>query len=133
MINTLIAQYLFIFLEKNMIHFVIKTNKFIPKRFSAYTVGPFILIRPEKANNIPLLEHEKHHVKQWWQNPFMGIFYRFSKKYRYKYELAAHRVQLSHDPTYETAQKLTIFLVENYNLDIEYEKTYQDLIKDILK
>lgn len=116
-----------------MIHFIIKTNKFIPKKFGAYTVGPFILIRPEKASSIPLIKHEKEHVRQWWKNPLMGLFYLFSKKYRYKYELAAHRVQLSHAPTYEYAQKLTTFLVENYNLDIDYDRTYQDLIKGILK
>lgn len=44
---------------------IIKTNRFIPKRFDAYTIGPFVLIRPTHTNDRALIAHEKEHVKQW--------------------------------------------------------------------
>jgi hypothetical protein len=116
-----------------MKYFIIKTNKFIPKRFSAFTFGPFILIRPNMSNNVSLIEHEKVHVKQWWSNPLMGIFYLASKKYRYKYELEAHRVQLTFNKTFEYANFLTNNLYSNYKLTIDKQKIYQDLIEGILK
>lgn len=44
---------------------VIYTNWLIPARFSGYTIGPVILIRPEKRGDRGLLEHEKVHVRQF--------------------------------------------------------------------
>lgn len=42
---------------------LIKTH-FIPKGRDAIAVCPFIFIRPEKANDRGLIEHEKVHYKE---------------------------------------------------------------------
>ena len=41
---------------------IIKT-RFVPKNCDALTVWPFIFVRPEKAEDRNLIEHEKAHYK----------------------------------------------------------------------
>lgn len=97
--------------------YIFYTNKIIPDKFHAYTVGPVVLIRPEHKDNVGLLEHEKIHVGQFWRNPFLfGLRYLFSENYRFASEVEAFKEQLKYSPDkIETYAKL---LVKNYNLSI---------------
>lgn len=104
------------------LHITIPTNLFVPKRFKAYTVGFVILVRPEFRDNKGLMAHELVHVAQFWRNPLMGWFYRFSVKHRYKYELEAHQAQYRHSP--ELAVFLANNLTDNYNLKITFQQAY---------
>ncbi|OXE35255.1 MAG: hypothetical protein CGW95_14985 [Phenylobacterium zucineum] len=106
---------------------VIATN-FLPSRFDAYTVGFVILVRPEKRNNKALIAHEATHVKQFWRTfGLAGLFYTFSKKKRYEYELEAYRAQLAlsqgSDGVFAT------YLATNYGLDVTVAEARADLLK----
>ena len=100
--------------------FVFYTNWFVSKGFAASTYGPFIFIRPTKKGDEGLLAHEKTHVKQFWKNPFFGLFYLFSKKARFKYEAEAYRVQLAYYP--ERLETLATILATKYKLNITVDE-----------
>ena len=103
---------------------IISTNRFIPPRFSAYTIGFIILVRPDYKDDIGLIEHEKIHVKQFWRTLGLnGLFYFFSKKKRLEYEVEAYRKQLEYAEERSTSKKLfAYYLVANYKLDITKEE-----------
>jgi hypothetical protein len=102
------------------------TNLFIPKRFAATTYGPIIFIRPEKKDDMGLLAHEKVHVKQFWHNPLFGLWYFFSKKSRFEYELAAYKVQAAFNP--ERRERFAELLSTCYGLDITKEEALKALM-----
>jgi hypothetical protein len=109
-----------------MISKVYYTDKFIPERFAAYTIGFVVLIRPRSKNDVGLLYHELTHVKQFWHNPLMGLFYKFSKASRQKYEVEAYKVQLTYKPDKEVYKSLYAqYLSTNYNLDITKEQAIE--------
>jgi hypothetical protein len=96
---------------------IIFTNLLIPKRFAAFTVWPFIFIRPEYKDDEGLKAHEEVHWNQVWQSCFLQpILYLFSKKRRLAYEVAAYREQM----TYPNAdpELYAKFIATKYNLDI---------------
>lgn len=96
---------------------IIRTNRFIPKRFQALTIGPIILIRPEAAHDQALIAHERTHVRQFWRwLGLNGLLYKLSKKWRYKFELEAHQVEYLH-ATWRLDQ-LARNLTTNYGLGI---------------
>jgi len=105
-----------------MLQLVFYTNWFIPSRFTAYTVGFVVFIRPRAKDNEAMLQHELTHVKQFWHNPLYGLWYLFSKESRLKYELAAYRTQLTYSPCKESRDQyvdsFARYLSTNYNLDI---------------
>lgn len=105
-----------------MFYKVIYTNKLIPAKFAAKTIGPIILMRPQYKDDTGLLEHEKVHVRQFWSTlGLFGIPYYFSKKYRLKYELEAYKEQLK----YYKEDKRSLFayyLSTKYDLDITHEE-----------
>ena len=104
-----------------MLHLTFYTNLFIPSRFLGVTFGPLIFIRPKGKDDNGILPHELTHVKQFWHNPFFGLWYQFSKKDRLKYEAEAYKVQLK----YYKDDRTTVFaqlLVDNYNLGITLEE-----------
>jgi hypothetical protein len=93
------------------------TNRFIPSQYSAYTRGPFILVRPENQNDYALIEHERVHVRQWWRMPLIHqILYRFSKSYRLKAEVEAYRRQLEIET--QMVDVFAGYLANNYGLGI---------------
>lgn len=78
---------------------VIYTNRFIPKRFVGYAIGPIILIRPKKKGDTALLAHELIHSKQFWATfGLHPIFYALSKRYRFLSEAEAYAEQVSVAP-----------------------------------
>ena len=98
---------------------LIVTNKLIPKIYDARTYNIFILIRSQFKDNVALIEHERVHVRQFVSNPlFFGLLYRFSKKYRLKYELEAFRKQLSVEYSPACALRTAEMLSGNYNLNM---------------
>jgi hypothetical protein len=74
---------------------IVKTS-LIPKKFAAFTVWPFIFVKPSHVNDLPLIEHEKVHYKEqmktlvlpWW------FMYTVSKSFRLKAEIRAYTVQV---------------------------------------
>ena len=96
--------------------FVIYTDRFIPENYDAYTRFPFILIRPSSKDDKGLLAHEKRHVKQVWKYLFLQpILYKFSKKWRLKFELEAMIAQAKEGADIE---KLALDLANKYDLNI---------------
>lgn len=103
-----------------MLFKVFYTDRCIAERFGAQTYGPLIFIRPKYSFDVGLLEHEKTHVKQFWKNPFFGLWYLFSKKARFEYEVQAFREQLKYSP--DKAELFASFLATKYNLGITQEQ-----------
>lgn len=102
------------------------TDRFVPKRFDAYSFGPIILLPPSKKDDIGLLEHEKVHVNQFWRTlGINGLFYLLSKKFRLKYEVEAYRKQLEFcKDQYFSKQIFANFIAYKYNLNITYQEAF---------
>ncbi len=111
---------------------VFYTNLFIPSRFSAYTYGFIVVVRPESKGNEALLQHELTHVKQFWRNPLTGLFYMLSKSHRQKAEVEAYRAQLTYSPCKEDYQRyldaFAGYLSSNYGLGITIDEA-RNLLK----
>ena len=103
---------------------------FMPDRFSGYTIGPIILIRPSKKDDLGLLAHEKVHVRQFWQTfPFFWMM--FSKKFKLKIEVEAYREQLKYSVDREaSARKFATFIATKYGLDVHPDLAYALLTEE---
>lgn len=76
---------------------VFYTDRFVPTRFSAYTRGPFIFIRPAYRGDRGLLEHERVHVRQWLRSLGLhALLYLLWHDYRLRCEVEAYQVQAAH-------------------------------------
>jgi len=74
---------------------IIKTNLFIPSRYSAITLWPFILVRPNASLNRGLIAHEMvHYREQAWIAPIWWLRYLLSKKFRLMAEVRAYKVSI---------------------------------------
>lgn len=93
---------------------------YMPARFSGYNLGPITLIRPRCKDDIGLHAHEEVHRNQFWRNPFMGLFYLFSKQSRQGYEVEAYRAQLVLCPG--SVVIFAGYLSRNYSLGITAEE-----------
>ena len=110
------------------IHLTIYTD-LMPDRFSGYTLGPIVLIRPSKRDDVGLLKHELVHVKQFWRSfGLFGIAYYLSKTKRFEYEAEAYREQLKYSPGRE--QLFARFLVNNYDLDVTESQALAALTRE---
>jgi hypothetical protein len=89
----------------------------MPARFSGYTIGPFILIRPSRRGDVGLLAHEKVHVSQFWRSlgilPLLSLFI---PSLRLKFEVEAYRKQLEFNP--DAALAFAGFISTKYGLSI---------------
>lgn len=75
---------------------IIKTS-LVAAKFDAFTLYPFIFIRPEKAEDTALIAHELVHYaeqREAWVIPWL-LRYIFSKKFRFYAEIRAYQVQLA--------------------------------------
>lgn len=112
-----------------MWHRVIYTNRLIPDRYDAYTIGPIILIREHQVGNRGLLEHERVHVRQFWRTLGMcGIGRLLSRRYRLRCEVEAYREQLKWTGPAHVAA-FSYYLCRNYGLDITHEQAMRELTK----
>lgn len=105
---------------------VIVTKRFISTRFSAVSLGIAILILPEYKDNEALVQHELTHCRQFYRTLGLhALLYWLSKKWRYKSELEAWRVQIDINPkAWDLAVKM---LLNSYNLD----RTEQEIKRDL--
>ena len=89
----------------------------MPARFSGYTIGPIILIRPRCKDDAGLLAHEKVHVSQFCRSlgilPLLSLFI---PSLRLKFEVEAYRKQLESNPT--SAELYATFIATKYGLSI---------------
>jgi len=105
---------------------IISTNRFIKKGLDARTFGFIILVRPDSIGDIPLIEHEKIHVKQFKANPIMfPLHYWLCRECRLKYEVGAYKREIEVVGTLGrdvvSARNLYArYLVGNYRLGISY-------------
>lgn len=103
--------------------------------FAGFSYGPYIKINKSYKDDIGLLEHELTHSKQFYRSfGIWGLLYKISS-YRYEYEFEAYSVQLSmaaEEDRERLADTFSGFLVDNYNLTLDREKTKQ-LLLDSLK
>ena len=90
---------------------------FMPARFSGYTVGPVILLRPRVKGDAGLLAHEQVHVAQFWRTLGIGpLLSLFIPSLRLKYEVEAYRKQLEFNPG--SAELYASFIATKYGLSI---------------
>ena len=104
---------------------VIYTDLMIPARFSGYSLGPIILIRPSHQWDRGLHKHELVHARQWWRGLGIGhaLRYWLSRSYRLRAEVEAYREQLRWDSSPALAAKLFArFLADKYDLGITFEQ-----------
>ena len=103
---------------------IISTN-LIPKGFSACSLWPFVLVRPEHRNDIGLIEHELVHYKeQAWITPVWVFLYLVSRKFRLAAEVRAYTRQIElGGMTREQAAHALL----SYRLGITYGKAMKDL------
>ena len=89
----------------------------MPARFSGYTIGPIILIRPRCKDDAGLLAHEQVHVAQFWRSlgilPLLSLFI---PSLRLKFEVEAYRKQLEFNP--DAALVFAGFISTKYGLNI---------------
>lgn len=105
--------------------------KFGFKNFKGLTVYPFIFILPEYKSDTSLLEHEKQHVRQFFNYPVIFPFiYVFSKFWRQKFEIEAYRKQLEFiEDKYKQVyiENFASCLCRYYGLDITKEQAIKEL------
>jgi hypothetical protein len=112
-----------------MWHQVICTDRLIPARYDAYTIGPIVLIRPHQMRNRGLLEHERVHVRQFWRTlGLIGLGRLISKRYRLACEVEAYREQLKWTGMHQ-ATVYAYYLCRNYGLRITHEQAMKELTK----
>lgn len=101
-----------------MMHLTIYTDRLIPAWMGGMAIGPVILIRLKYRHDTGMLEHEKVHVGQFWSNPVLfGLRYKFSRKWRTRYEVEAYREQAKHYAD-DRRVRLAQHLATRYDLGI---------------
>ena len=105
---------------------IIKTT-LIRKPFQAISVWPVILVLPDHANNVGLIEHEMvHYREQAWIAPLWWLRYALSKSFRLEAEVRAYKRQIEVGGiTRLTAAAMLL----NYGLGITLEQALQ-LLED---
>jgi hypothetical protein len=101
---------------------IIYNDFFVPRRFGAITIYPFIFMKKKFKDDIGLRKHEEVHLKQFW--PSFGMFwpmYLLSKKYRLKVEVEAYKEQIKwYDD--DRSELFAEYLSTKYMLDITKEE-----------
>ena len=105
---------------------MIISTRFVPKGFSACSLWPFILVRPEHRRNIALIEHELvHYREQAWIMPAWVLLYFVSRKFRLAAEVRAYnrQIELGGLSREQAAQALL-----GYRLGISLDKAVKALV-----
>lgn len=75
---------------------MIVTTNFVPHGFDALTLWPFVFVRPERADDAPLMAHEMvHYREQAWRTPVWVLRYLLSRRFRLAAEVRAYKVQIA--------------------------------------
>ena len=103
---------------------IVCTN-LITNGFSAFSLWPFIFVRPEHRSNVALIEHELvHYREQAWITPVWVLWYVVSRKFRLAAEVRAYTRQIELNAlTREQAAHALL----SYRLGITFEKAMQSL------
>ncbi len=90
------------------------------KNYYAKSYGFFVLTNPNPPEAI--IQHELTHCRQFWCYGWIGysLLYRFSKKFRLKFEVEAYRKQLEIAPL--AIEPIAAFLANRYGLGITKEE-----------
>lgn len=84
--------------------FIIYLLRIIFWRLNAITIGKYMIMLPELANNQDLITHEAVHVKQFQEQPFtFWLRYIFSRNQRLKFECEAFATQALYRVTHQKA------------------------------
>ena len=103
---------------------IVSTN-LIFKGFSAFSLWPFIFVRPEHRNDTALIEHELvHYREQAWIMPIWVVLYLVSRKFRLAAEVRGYtrQIELGGITREQAAHALL-----SYRLGISYGKAMQAL------
>ena len=74
---------------------MIISTRLVPRGFSALTLWPLILVRPEFRHDAAMIEHELVHFhEQAWITPIWVARYLLSKRFRLAAEVRAYRRQI---------------------------------------
>lgn len=74
---------------------IITTNR-IRQPYDAFTVWPFIFIRPGYRANVGLIAHEMvHYRSQAWLTPLWLLWYLVSKDFRWCQEVKGYKAQIA--------------------------------------
>jgi hypothetical protein len=104
---------------------MIISTHLIPKGFSACSLWPFILVRPEHRSNIGLIEHELvHYREQAWIMPVWVLLYLVSRRFRLAAEVRAYTRQIEMGGV--TREQAAHALL-SYRLGITFGKAMQAL------
>ncbi len=122
------------FVKGNMKYFIILTiSTFIPKRFAAFVFGPIIFVRKAHRNNVPLIEHEKVHVRQFWRTFCTHfIWYQFNDEYRLKAEVEGYATQIKHRELLGLPRdydRYTTYICTLYGLKVSHERVREMLVR----
>jgi hypothetical protein len=92
-----------------------------------------IIIRPERKDDIGLLNHELKHEEQY-KNKWNHFFkYNFSKKYRFKCELQAYKEQIKEYKYISIIQCNWIIKALQNDYKLKFERQYiKEKVKDLL-
>ena len=109
---------------------LIETDRFVPRHFDGFSLGPIVLLRPGMPAG--LIAHELAHVRQFWRRPFIhGPRYLLSKSYRLACEVEAYRAQLqAAGSTPSRIAALAGHLATHYRLDLDHETAIRLLSSD---
>ncbi|HYW56423.1 MAG TPA: hypothetical protein VE934_05670 [Polaromonas sp.] len=104
---------------------IISTN-LIFRGFAAFSLWPFIFVRPEYRNDKALIEHELvHYREQAWIMPVWVLFYLVSRKFRLAAEVRAYtrEIELGGITREQAAHALL-----GYRLGINFNQALRALI-----
>lgn len=101
--------------------FIIKSTN-IPDKFTGWTIGNVIKIRPANIENTNIINHELEHVKQFYKTLGLHSFlYFISKRYRLYSESEAYTAQLGRNASDSQIEFAVNTLFLNYNLKMTKE------------
>lgn len=113
---------------------IIYTNKFIPARFNAITIYPFILMRPDPAPpaNAGLIAHEMVHYREQRNSLIIGwlLCYLLSPTFRLRAEARGYAAQVVGG--YMTEADAHLWLL-SYDLDFSPAFIYEALVEALLE
>jgi hypothetical protein len=100
---------------------IVYTNFFVPDRFAAITIWPFVFIKPQYKDDIGLRKHEEVHLRQFLSTyGLFWAFYLLSKKYRLNAEVEAYKEQLRWYDDDRTVM-FAVYISTKYKLNISVE------------
>ena len=104
---------------------MIISTHLIPKGFSACSLWPFILVRPEHRDDIGVIEHELvHYREQAWITPVWIFLYLVSRKFRLSAEVRAYTRQIEMG---EVTREQAAHALLSYRLGLTFGKALQAL------